>query len=265
MVIVAMRVALDVDVAGHHEIAILDAHDLDRRAVETRQHRSGDDVVDRPDHRLAPAEIEHAVDRIDQRIELVGAEQNRNLQIVANAPCGFNDALLMRRVERDQRLVEQQQTRPADERLAQQHPLALAARQFADRAAGELARAHFVERPVDLAPRRLVERDEAEAAADRRAGDDVPAGQPQACDCPADLRDVADLGVAARYRPPKHRDLARSYGNETKRGAHKRRLAGAVRAQHADELALLDLEAGGREDVPAAEPDRHIVERQARS
>src|SRR6202021_1980199 len=163
MVIVAMRVPLDVDVAGHHEIAILDAHHFDRRAIEARQHRPVNDVVDRPDHRLAPAEIEHAVDRVDQRIELVGAEQDRNLQIVADAPCGFNDALLMRRVERDQWLVEQQQTRAADERLAQQHPLALAPRQFADRAPGELARPHFVERPVDLSPRRLVERAEAEA------------------------------------------------------------------------------------------------------
>ncbi len=31
-------------------------------------------------------------------------------------------------------------------------------------------------------------------------------------------------------------------------------------AQHADEFAVLDREAGRREDVPAAEPDRHIVE-----
>src|SRR6202162_3114706 len=116
MVIVAMRVALDVDVAGHHEIAILDAHHFDRRAIEARQHRPVNDVVDRPDHRLAPAEIEHAVDRVYQRIELVGAEQDRNLQIVADAPCGFNDALLVRRVERDQWLVEPQQTRAAPQR-----------------------------------------------------------------------------------------------------------------------------------------------------
>jgi hypothetical protein len=111
----------------------------------------------------------------------------------------------------------------------------------------------------DLSPRRLVERDEAEAAADRRAGDDVPGGQPQACKCPADLRDVADLGVAARHRAPKHRDLARAQGNETKRGAHERRLAGAIRAQHADEFPFLDREADRREDTPAAEPDRHTV------
>src|SRR5277367_4577496 len=75
MVIVAMRVALDVDVARHDVIAISDAHDFDLRAVETRQHRSGDDVVDRPDHGLTPAKIEDPVNRIDQWIELMGAEQ----------------------------------------------------------------------------------------------------------------------------------------------------------------------------------------------
>src|ERR1700733_130251 len=166
----------------------------------------------------------------------------------------------MRRVERDQWLVEQQQARPADERLAQQPPLTLAARQFADRAARELARAHFVERPVDLAPRRLVERDEAEAAADRRAGDDVPAGQPQACDGPADLWDITDRSVTAGDRAVEYADRARGDRNEAKRGAHERRLAGAVRAQHTDEFGLLDYEAGGREDIPAAEPDRHMVE-----
>src|ERR1700727_301234 len=73
VVIVAMRVALDVDVARHHVKAIPDAHDFDLSAVEARQHRSGDDLVDRPDHGFAPAEIEDAVNRIDERIELMGA------------------------------------------------------------------------------------------------------------------------------------------------------------------------------------------------
>ena len=80
VVIVAMRVALDVDVARHDVIAIPDAHDFDLSAIEARQHRSGDDVVDRPDHGLAAAEIEDAVNRIDQRIELVGAEQDGDLE-----------------------------------------------------------------------------------------------------------------------------------------------------------------------------------------
>src|SRR5271157_2466341 len=160
MVVVAMRLALDVDLARHHEIAVLDVDDFDIRPVEARQHRPGDHLVDRADHCPSPAEIENAIDRVDQRIELVGAEHDRDLEVVADAASDLDDALLMRRIERDQRLVEQQQPRPAEQRLAQQHPLALAAAEFADRAAGEVARAHFVERPVDLAPRSLVEPDE---------------------------------------------------------------------------------------------------------
>ena len=65
-ILVAMRVALDLDAAGHHEYAVPYAHDLDLGAVEPRKNRPGDDLVDRPQHRRAGAEIEHAVDRVDQ-------------------------------------------------------------------------------------------------------------------------------------------------------------------------------------------------------
>ena len=182
--LVPMRVALDLDVARHDEEAVLDAHHLDLRAVEPRQHRPGDDFVDRADHRRAGAQIEHPVDRVDQRIELVGAEEDRDLQFVAQPPRDVDDALLVGRIERDQGFVEQQQARPAEQRLAQQQALALAARELADRAARQLARVDVIERPVDFAPRRLVEPGEAETRADGRAGDDVVAGQTQARDGP---------------------------------------------------------------------------------
>ncbi len=182
--------------------------DFDLGAIEARQHRPGHNLVDRADHRRACAEIEHAVDRVDERVELVGAEHDRDLEIVADAPRGFDDALLMRRVERDQRLVEQQQARPAEQCLAEQHLLALAARQFADRALGKIARADFVQRPVDLAPDFPVEADEAEAASDRGARDHVPTGEPQACYGGAVLRHVADCGVTARNRLTEDADRA---------------------------------------------------------
>src|SRR5271157_1958104 len=35
-IVVAMRLALDVDIARHHEIAVLDADDFDVRAIEPR-------------------------------------------------------------------------------------------------------------------------------------------------------------------------------------------------------------------------------------
>ena len=68
MMIVAMRVAFDVHIAGHDEKAVFDAHDFDRRSVEARQHRPVHHVVDGSDHRLASAEIEDAIDRVDEGI-----------------------------------------------------------------------------------------------------------------------------------------------------------------------------------------------------
>ena len=140
------------------KIAVLDAHHLDLRAVKARQHRAGDDLVDRADHRRAGAEIEHPVNRVDQRIEFVGAEDNGDFQFVAQAPRDVDDALLVGWVQRNQRLVEQQQPRPAEQRLAEQQALALAPRELADRAARQVARVDVIERPVDLASRALSRR-----------------------------------------------------------------------------------------------------------
>src|SRR5271157_1111305 len=77
-VVVAMRVALDVDifVEREHEIAALGAHDLDLRSIEARQHRPRHDFVDRTDHRRARAEVKHPVDGVDQRVEFVCAEHD---------------------------------------------------------------------------------------------------------------------------------------------------------------------------------------------
>jgi hypothetical protein len=94
----AVRVVLDVDVASHHVIAIPDAHDFDLRAIETRKHRPGDDLVDRPNDGFAAAKIEDAAYRIDERIELMSAEQDRDFEAPANASGDVDHALLMRGV-----------------------------------------------------------------------------------------------------------------------------------------------------------------------
>src|SRR5271155_5309212 len=130
---VAMRLALDLDAARHHEVAVPDAHHLDLRAIEPREHGPGDDFIDRADHRRARAEIKHPVDGVDQGIEFVRAEQDRDLQFVAQPPRDIDDALLMRWIEGDQRFVEQQQAGPPEQGLTEHHALTLAARHFTDR------------------------------------------------------------------------------------------------------------------------------------
>src|SRR5581483_5362578 len=150
-------------------------------------------------------------------------------------------------IERGGRLVEQEQTRLADERLRDAEPLL-----------------HSLRHAVDAAVRRVGEGDEVEQAAAlggsaARPGEAlvqlehfvgaVPAGEAE------ELREVAercargaragtgadDLGAAARRPDEADGDL------------HERRLAGAVRAEQADELALLDFEVDAFQRVDGAE------------
>jgi hypothetical protein len=75
-VLMTMRIALDVEIAGHDEYAAADAHDFDLRAIETRQGRAGDDLVNRAEHRPARAKVQDAIDRPQKRIELMRAEED---------------------------------------------------------------------------------------------------------------------------------------------------------------------------------------------
>ena len=87
----------------------------------------------------------------------------------------------MMRVEADQRLIEQQQPRPPDQRLRQQQALPLAAGGLGQRPARQVARADQVEHPIDLRPPRLAEHRQPQTMAVDRARDEVPAAEPHAC------------------------------------------------------------------------------------
>ena len=61
-----------------------------RAAPRSRRHRAatapaGDDLVDGAERRLAMAEIEHAVDRAEKLVQLVGAEQHRQLELATDS------------------------------------------------------------------------------------------------------------------------------------------------------------------------------------
>ena len=116
-----------------------------------RQHRRGDDFLDGAEHRLAVAEIEHAVERAEQLVEFVRAEQHGDLALAADLAHHVDRDFLVARIEADQRLVEQQQFRFADQRLRQQQPLPLAAGHVGQRAPRQIARADRVERFFDHA------------------------------------------------------------------------------------------------------------------
>ncbi len=77
-------------------------------------------------------------------------------------------------------------------------------------------------------------------------------GEPRSEHRAAVLRHVSD---AARKRRPEYADAPGRQRNEAERGAEQRRLAGAVGAEHADELALFDGERRVAQNVASAEAD----------
>src|SRR5262245_43414444 len=141
--------AFHVAPARHHEDMAVGAHDLYVRAVELRKNGPLDNLVDRPEHCLPVAEVEHAVKRSQQLVKLMRAEQDRDLALAAYRAHDIDRDFLIACVETDQWLIEQQELRIADERLRQQQPLPLATGHFRERPCGKIARADGLERRFD--------------------------------------------------------------------------------------------------------------------
>jgi hypothetical protein len=119
VMLVPVVVPFDVLPRGHHEDPAIEMHHFDRRAIEPRQHRTGNDLVDRAQRRLAAAEIEHAIDRAQQRVQFMGTEQDGDAQFDLKRFDQVDNLALVVRIEADERFVEQQQLRPPDQRLRQ--------------------------------------------------------------------------------------------------------------------------------------------------
>src|SRR5664279_1129519 len=74
IVVVLMVGNLYVEPARHDKNVAFGAHHLNVGVIEPREHRRSDHFLDGAEYRLAVAEIEHAVDRAEQLVELVRAE-----------------------------------------------------------------------------------------------------------------------------------------------------------------------------------------------
>ena len=119
----------------------------------------------------------------------------------------LDNAVLVVRVEAHQRFVEQQQPRPAEQRLRQQQPLPLAAGNFPQWPTRQFGRADQRQHALDLPPVGAAKQRQPPAVAGHGAGDEVPAAQVHARGA-ADLRHVADHGVAERHGRAEHPDAA---------------------------------------------------------
>src|SRR5262245_29547849 len=124
IVVVYVIYPLHVTAARHHENMSVGAENLNFGIIQSRQHRCVDHLVHRAQHRLPIPEIKNPVERTEQLVELVGAEQNGDLSLAANGAHDIDRDFLMARVQADQGLVEQQQFRMSNKRLRQKKSLA---------------------------------------------------------------------------------------------------------------------------------------------
>jgi len=170
------------------------------------------------------------------------------------------DRLLVGEVEREQRLVREDQRGLLDERLRDPQPLLLAAREAADRSIALGGGADRVECLVDSAPGRCVEPPEAEAVAVQPEPHEIACPQHYVAVEHALLRDVADVR-AALCRGPAVDERAPGGGFEqAKQDPEERRLPRAVRAEDSEELGTLELEAQVVPEHAVAEAEAELLD-----
>src|SRR4051794_35667067 len=101
IVLVEMGAGFDLMRARKDEDVPAGADYLDRSAVEAREHRRRDHLVNRAERRLAAAEIKHPVDRTEQLVQFVSTEKDCDLHLPGEPPREVDDRLLIAWVEAD--------------------------------------------------------------------------------------------------------------------------------------------------------------------
>ena len=142
-----------------------------------------------------------------------------------------HDLLLKMQVEADQRFVEQQESRRAEQRLRQQQALQFAAGEVAETPGGEGRGADRLERGRPTLAPGAAEARQAPASAVAGARDKIAAPQRQVGDGNALLRQIAGVGIAAPGRRPNTR-ISPAAARSSRGRLQQRRLAGAVRAKN---------------------------------
>ena len=149
------------------------------------------------------------------------------------------------RVEVLGQLVEEHDLRPADEGEGDEQPLPLAARQGVERASQDVAELPLLDELARRA-RRRVQRGEQR----QRLGHAHALGQGGVLQLGADA--PAQLVAGLRRVEAEHAHRARVGAAQTLEDLDGRRLAGAVRAEQAEQLAALDGEVDAADDLGVA-------------
>jgi hypothetical protein len=108
------------------------ADHVDVLAVQAGQHLGLDHLVGVAHRHPAPRHVDDPVHDRHQRVHVVGREQHGDVFGPGQPGQHRDDPLLAGDVQVGQRLVEQQQPRPADQGVRDHDPLLLAAGQLAD-------------------------------------------------------------------------------------------------------------------------------------
>ena len=251
--------------ADDDEPAVGGAQHLDRRTVEPAQCLARDHLVGASRDGSPGGEVHDLVEVAEDRVDVVGDEHYGDLLVLADATDERRDRGLVGEVEAVERLVEEEELRPAGERLRDQEPLLLAARQLAARPRGVRVgadeRDHLGDAggraPAGGEPRQRY----APAGAVETEPDDVDAADPHRAVEPVTLREVADPASRLTRTPSEHEAVTGREWEEAENGLDERRLAGAVGAQHSDEFALAHRQRDVAPDRPASHEDGGVVER----
>src|SRR6266508_6499992 len=104
-----MGIGLDQAVSREHQQSAFDIQYVDRRSVEAREHVAGDDLLDSAESGAALTEIEDAIHRAKERVELVRREQHGDAVGLLDPFHQRDNRLLEMRVEAQKGFVEQEE------------------------------------------------------------------------------------------------------------------------------------------------------------
>ena len=127
-----------VTVAGHDDHPPSHPQHVHAMAVEAAEHIRAHHLIGRAGGGATVCQIHDAVHHRQQRVHLVRRDQHRYLLLVRDPAEQVHDLACAAQIEVRQRLVEQQQPRPADQRVRDQDALLLAAGETPDAGVGKL-------------------------------------------------------------------------------------------------------------------------------
>ena len=241
----------------------MDADHVHVMPVQLGEARRRDHLVGWPGGGVPVRHVHDAVHDAEQGVHVVRRQQHRDLLLAGQLAEHRDDLLFTAQVKVGERLVEQEQLRPGDQRVRDQHALLLAAGQLTDPRVGVTLRPYGSQRLLyefAALPGREAEPELVPVQAERHhvAGAQRHVGVDNQL-----LRHVADRGLvlvvqrdAVHQNPPARR--LKQAEDDAKQGG----LAGPVRADDPGELASPERERDVAEHLTAAEAHADTVKRQ---